>query len=236
MSLPSPPRCILNGGHFVHPCFRCFFNLELRTSVQQTLGSISLWSLAYSNQFQTCCAGVCFSGWAVRAEIQKLKKKVNQNPAPPKKINKSRQHQEWKHWWISDLLIYSTFWKGSKRIKALICLKPLLACANNVQKKFDSLCAGSAPHFPDFWCPTSVCPSLPRPSSLCSLLLYRAKWILTGPGATTTGALWLLQFSHNFSEVRTRTIARSFRWNQMASSFFSFRLWPPSTLRKPRSS
>lgn len=137
---------------------------------------------------------------------------------------------------MSDLLIYSTFWKGSKRIKALICLKPLLACANNVQKKFDSLCAGSAPHFPDFWSPTSVCPSLPRPSSLCSLLLYWAKWILTGPGAITTGALWLLQFSNNFSEVRTRTIARSFRWNQMASSFFSFRLWPPSTLRKPRSS
>lgn len=85
MSLPSPPRCILNGGHFVHPCFRCFFNLELRTSVHQTLGSISLWSLAYSNQFQTCCAGVCFSGWAVRAEIQKLKKKSKPKPSPTKK-------------------------------------------------------------------------------------------------------------------------------------------------------
>lgn len=160
MSLPSPPRCILNGGRFVHPCFRCFFNLELRASVHQTLGSISLWSLAYSNHFLTCCARVCFSGWAVWAEMQKLKKIENQNPALPKKINESHQHQEWKHWWMSDLLIYSTFPKKGKRIKALICLKPLLPCANNVQKLFDSFCAGSALYFLDFWCSTSICPSL----------------------------------------------------------------------------
>lgn len=86
MSHPSPPRCIINGGHFVHPCFCCFFNLELRTSVHQTLGSISLWSLAYSNHFLTCCARVCFSGWAVWAEMQKLKKKSRKpKPSPTKK-------------------------------------------------------------------------------------------------------------------------------------------------------
>lgn len=83
MSLPSPPRCILNRGHSVHPCFHCFFNLELKPSVHQTLGSISLWSSAYSNHFQTCCAGICFSGWVVRAQMQKKKKK-NKTQHPKK--------------------------------------------------------------------------------------------------------------------------------------------------------
>lgn len=82
MSLPSPPRCILNKGHSVHPCFCCFFNLELKTSVHQTLGSISLWSSAYSNHFRTCCAGVCFSGWAVWAQMKKKKKEKRKAQHP----------------------------------------------------------------------------------------------------------------------------------------------------------
>lgn len=135
MSLPSPPRCILNRGHSVHPYVCCFFNLELKKSVHQTLGSISLWSSAYSNHFRTCCARVCFSGWVVWAQMQKKKPKQKPQNLTPQEINKSHQQQEWKHWWKTDMLIYSSSWKESKRMKAPIYLKPLLSWANNVRKK-----------------------------------------------------------------------------------------------------
>ena len=206
MSLPSPPRCILNRGHSVHPCFCCFFNLELKTSVHQTLGSISLWSSAHSNHFRACCARVCFSGRVVRAQMNNKKRKPKPNiPKNQQKPSTPGVEVLGKHWY-AHLQIYSSSRRESKRMKARICLKPLASGASDAGKKLDSLCAGSALPFLDFWCSTVACPDI---------LVSAHSFCVEQSGSWFILVLWLLQCSINFSEVRIRTRARSirsFRW------------------------
>lgn len=213
--LPSPPRCILNRGYSVHPCFFCFFNLELKTSVHQTLGSTSLWSSAYSNHFRTCCAGVL----VVSSFGQKCKrKKKKEKPCTPKnKQNLSTSEVEvLVRCWFAQLQFIP---KGKQENESSHLSEPLTILSQQHDKEICLILCWICSWFSRL---LLFHFSLPEYPPACSLTWSWARRLELIP------ELWLLQCSIYFSKLKPehgQEQGASGLSGESNSFFFIFSYW-----------